>query len=280
MDSEAQRIIGFITTKQLPLNAEDLATAREFYRRQGAGDNLTILNGSISPDLRTDWLDTSLAPKTRACHHTHLEPEAWQRLMEFECMRTVCAFLDRCDNEKKIVSLLMWRAALAYCHALYQHNLHRTIRVCHTEAKRDEQTLKVTSPMPLSAEDKGVFFGQDVFDEVIIPDPMLASGVSTAFSIRLLNEFGVPNRKITVLCVVAAPEGIFHILNQYPGVKIIAATVDGRLNEDAYIVEDGLGDAGDKYFRGNSLESFERMHLLFNKKQWARLRRLLREANK
>ena len=81
--------------------------------------------------------------------------------------------------------------------------------------------------------------------EVLIIDPMLATGGSASATISRLKEEGV--KKIKLLCVVAAPEGINLIEKDHPDVQIYCATVDRTLNENAYILP-GLGDAGDRVY--------------------------------
>ena len=81
--------------------------------------------------------------------------------------------------------------------------------------------------------------------EVLIIDPMLATGGSASATISRLKEEGV--QKIKLLCVVAAPEGINLIEKDHPDVQIYCATVDRTLNETAYILP-GLGDAGDRVY--------------------------------
>ena len=81
--------------------------------------------------------------------------------------------------------------------------------------------------------------------EVILLDPMLATGGSAVDSIKLLKEKGV--KKIKFLCIIAAPEGLKRVYEEHPDVKIYCAHVDEKLNENAYIVP-GLGDAGDRIF--------------------------------
>ena len=167
----------------------------------------------------------------------------------------------------------MWRGALAYLPGLCYYG----VRPCHMEAKRDEKTLEITAPMPLCKKDEELFKSGEY--DITVPDPMFASGSSNSFAIDMLNGLGVPNEKITLLCVVAAPEGIFRISKIYPGVKIIAVALDDHLNEDAYIIP-GLGDAGEKYFYENSIENFLSAWHTFNNKQWKHLNYLLEIANK
>lgn len=81
--------------------------------------------------------------------------------------------------------------------------------------------------------------------EVIILDPMLATGGSAIDAIDLLKSKGVTKMKF--LCVIAAPEGIEKVEAKHPDVPIYCASIDNYLNENKYIVP-GLGDAGDRIF--------------------------------
>lgn len=79
----------------------------------------------------------------------------------------------------------------------------------------------------------------------IVIDPMLATGGSTVAAIDLLKENGAED--IVVVCIVTCPEGVELVENAHPDVRIYAAAVDEKLNENKYIVP-GLGDAGDRLF--------------------------------
>ena len=80
---------------------------------------------------------------------------------------------------------------------------------------------------------------------VIILDPMLATGGSFDDTITLLKEKGA--RKMTLVCVVAAPEGLRRIGEKHPDVQVYTAAIDDHLNDRKFIVP-GLGDFGDRYF--------------------------------
>ena len=111
-------------------------------------------------------------------------------------------------------------------------------KIGHIGMYRNEETFKPT-----------VYFFKVPKDidnrEVLIIDPMLATGGSALDAIELLKEKGV--KKIKFLCIIAAPEGIKVVEEKYPDVQIYAASIDEKLNEKAYIVP-GLGDAGDRIF--------------------------------
>jgi uracil phosphoribosyltransferase len=80
---------------------------------------------------------------------------------------------------------------------------------------------------------------------VIVVDPMLATGNSSAAAVDLLKQHGA--RNIRFLCLLAAPEGVRRMEEAHPDVPIVTAAVDERLNDHGYIVP-GLGDAGDRMF--------------------------------
>ena len=111
-------------------------------------------------------------------------------------------------------------------------------KVGHIGLYRDEETFQPIEyyfKMPENVSQR----------EVLIIDPMLATGGSASATISRLKEEGV--KKIKLLCVVAAPEGINLIEKDHPDVQIYCATVDRTLNESAYILP-GLGDAGDRVY--------------------------------
>jgi uracil phosphoribosyltransferase len=82
---------------------------------------------------------------------------------------------------------------------------------------------------------------------VVVLDPMLATGGSLEHCVRLLADRGCTD--ITVICVLAAPEGIARLKASGLPMRLVTAAVDERLNERAFIVP-GLGDAGDRQFGG------------------------------
>lgn len=81
----------------------------------------------------------------------------------------------------------------------------------------------------------------------ILCDPMLATGNSAVHAVDVLRKRGVPESRIVFLALVAAPEGVEVFQASHPNVKVYVASLDSRLNEQAYIVP-GLGDAGDRLF--------------------------------
>jgi uracil phosphoribosyltransferase len=103
---------------------------------------------------------------------------------------------------------------------------------------RDEETLEpveyyVKLPTDLAERD------------AIVLDPMLATGNSSVAAISKVKEAGA--RSVTLVCLVAAPEGIENVHSAHPEVRIVTASIDRGLNEKGYIVP-GLGDAGDRLY--------------------------------
>ena len=111
-------------------------------------------------------------------------------------------------------------------------------KIGHVGMYRDEKTFKPVNyffKVPKDIEKR----------EVIVLDPMLATGGSAIDAIELLKSKGV--KKIKFLCIIAAPEGLSLVTEKHPDVKIYCACIDDCLNENKYIVP-GLGDAGDRIY--------------------------------
>ena len=87
---------------------------------------------------------------------------------------------------------------------------------------------------------------QDIAErDVILLDPMLATGNSTAAAIETVKNAGA--QSIRLIAVIAAPEGIERLHSAHPDVHVVVAAVDRQLDERGYIVP-GLGDAGDRLY--------------------------------
>ena len=111
-------------------------------------------------------------------------------------------------------------------------------KVGHIGLQRDEETLKPIEyyyKVPKHLETA----------EVVMLDPMLATGGSASEALKYLKKRGAS--KLVFACLVAAPEGIDKIKSEHPDVKIYAAALDRELNSKGYILP-GLGDAGDRTF--------------------------------
>lgn len=112
-------------------------------------------------------------------------------------------------------------------------------RVGHIGLYRDPETLQAVEyyfKMPPEAAGK----------DLIVVDPMLATGHSSAAALDRLKE--MQPKSLKFVCLLAAPEGIEEIQSRHPDVAIYTAAIDEKLNEHGYILP-GLGDAGDRIYR-------------------------------
>ena len=111
-------------------------------------------------------------------------------------------------------------------------------KVGHIGLYRDPQTLEPVEyycKMPNDIAER----------DIIILDPMLATGGSASAAIQFIKNYDV--KHIKLMNIIAAPEGIERVHRDHPDVEIYVAAVDEKLNEHGYIVP-GLGDAGDRIF--------------------------------
>ena len=138
---------------------------------------------------------------------------------------------------KKLAIVPILRAGLGMVDAMI--DLIPSAKVGHIGLYRDPEThlpVEYYSKMPPNISERQVF----------LVDPMLATGGSASAAITLLKEkFGC--KHITLMDLIAAPEGVKEIQTDHPDVEIFVASIDEKLNENAYIIP-GLGDAGDRIF--------------------------------
>ena len=117
-------------------------------------------------------------------------------------------------------------------------NLLPTAKVGHIGLYRDPETLQPVEyyvKLPTDVDQR----------ELIVIDPMLATGGTANAAIQLLKNRGCT--QIKLMCLIAAPEGVKAVQEAHPDVDIYVAAVDDHLNDHGYIVP-GLGDAGDRLF--------------------------------
>ena len=157
-------------------------------------------------------------------------------LTEKEVETPICSTTAPTLKGKKFAVVPILRAGLGLVDGVLR--MVPSARVGHIGMFRDEETLE-----------PHVYFcklPRDVAErDIMVVDPMLATGGSAEAAISALKERGCSNIKLMVL--VAAPEGIARIQSVHPDVNIYCGTVDQGLNERGYIVP-GLGDAGDRIF--------------------------------
>ena len=137
---------------------------------------------------------------------------------------------------KKVVVVPILRAGIGMVDGILE--LIPAAKVGHIGMYRDEETLQPHEyfvKMPDYLENR----------EMIIVDPMLATGGSAIMAVDALKKRGA--KSIKFVCLVAAPEGVKAFREAHPDVDIYSASLDEYLNEDGYIVP-GLGDAGDRLF--------------------------------
>ena len=157
-------------------------------------------------------------------------------LTDVEIETPICKTTVKELEGKKMAVVPILRAGLGLVDGVLR--LVPSARVGHIGMYRDEETLE---PHPYFCK-----MPKDVAErDVLIVDPMLATGGSAAEAIGEMKKRGCKHIKLMVL--VAAPEGIEHIQKLYPDVDIYAGALDDHLNEHGYIVP-GLGDAGDRIF--------------------------------
>lgn len=138
--------------------------------------------------------------------------------------------------EREVVLVPVLRAGLGMLDSILQLLPHA--RVGFIGLKREENTFQAIFYHKSLPPDLSRF-------EVILIDPMLATGGSAVAAMDLLAELDV--KRVRLVNLVAAPEGIRHVREHYPNLPIFTAAIDRRLNDKGYILP-GLGDAGDRLF--------------------------------
>jgi len=137
---------------------------------------------------------------------------------------------------KKLAIVPILRAGLGMVDGILQ--LIPSAKVGHIGLYRDPDTLEPVEyycKMPKDIAER----------DILIVDPMLATGGSATAAIKFLKNYGCTHIKL--MCIIAAPEGVARVRNDHPDVDLFVASVDERLNDHGYIVP-GLGDAGDRIF--------------------------------
>jgi uracil phosphoribosyltransferase len=137
---------------------------------------------------------------------------------------------------REVVLVPVLRAGLGMLDSILQ--LIPNARVGFIGLKREETTLRAQFYHQSLPRNLQRF-------EVILIDPMLATGGSAVAAMDLLTNSGA--RRVRLVSLVAAPEGVRHLQRHYPALPVFTAAVDRKLNERGYILP-GLGDAGDRLF--------------------------------
>lgn len=157
-------------------------------------------------------------------------------LKEVEIETPVAIARTRVLAGKKLAVVPILRAGLGMVDGML--NLLPMAKVGHIGLYRDPKTLEPVEyycKLPEDVEER----------EIVVLDPMLATGGSASAAVNFLKKKGI--KSIKFMCLIAAPEGIKRLHEDHPDVPIFCAAMDEKLNDHAYIVP-GLGDAGDRLF--------------------------------
>lgn len=155
---------------------------------------------------------------------------------QVEIETPICIAKSDIISGRKLAFIPIMRAGLGMVDGMLQ--LVPAAKVGHIGAYRDQQTHKPVDyycKLPADIQER----------EVIVLDPMLATGYTAADAIDQLKRSGCTNIKF--MCIIAAPEGLEVLCSAHPDVRIYVGALDDRLDENRYIVP-GLGDAGDRIF--------------------------------
>ena len=157
-------------------------------------------------------------------------------LKEVEVETPICRAKTKVVSGRKLAFVPILRAGLGMVDGVL--SLVPSAKIGHIGLYRDPETAKPVEyycKLPADIHER----------DVIVLDPMLATGGSASDAITMVKNKGAKN--IILMCLVAAPEGVKKVQEAHPDVDIYAAALDEYLNDHAYIVP-GLGDAGDRIF--------------------------------
>ncbi|AGC69515.1 uracil phosphoribosyltransferase Upp [Thermoclostridium stercorarium subsp. stercorarium DSM 8532] len=157
-------------------------------------------------------------------------------LMDIEVETPLAVAKTKVIAGKKLAVVPILRAGLGMADGFLK--LVPMARVGHIGIYRDHETLEPIEyycKLPSDIDER----------DVVLVDPMLATGGSASGAVNFLKKRNVKNIKF--MCLIASQEGIRRLHNDHPDVAIYCAAVDEKLNEHGYIVP-GLGDAGDRLF--------------------------------
>lgn len=155
---------------------------------------------------------------------------------DVEIETPVCKTTTQMLTGRKLAIVPILRAGLGMVDGFL--NLLPAAKVGHVGLYRDPETLEPVEyycKMPSDINER----------ELLVVDPMLATGGSAIAAIQFVKDRGAVNIKF--VCIIGCPEGIAAVQEAHPDVNIYIASIDEKLNDHAYIVP-GLGDAGDRLF--------------------------------
>lgn len=157
-------------------------------------------------------------------------------LEEIEIETPICKSKQKIISGRQLGVVPILRAGLGMVNGFLK--IVPAAKVGHIGCYRDPETSKPVEyycKLPVDVEQR----------EVVVVDPMLATGGSAIMAINFIKNHGV--KSIKFMCLIASPEGIEALQKAHPDVDIFIAAKDEKLNEHNYIVP-GLGDAGDRIF--------------------------------
>ncbi len=155
---------------------------------------------------------------------------------DVEIETPICKTKSKMIEGKKLGIVPILRAGLGMLNGVLE--LVPTAKVGHVGLYRDPDTLEPVEyycKLPTDITER----------DLLVVDPMLATGGSASAAIRFVKDRNPRNIKLVIL--VAAPEGIERVQKEHPDVDIYTAAIDEKLNDHGYIVP-GLGDAGDRLY--------------------------------
>ncbi len=157
-------------------------------------------------------------------------------LEEVEIETPICKTMTKVLSGRKVGIVPILRAGLGMVDGFL--NLLPAAKVGHIGLYRDPETLEPVEyycKLPTDVNER----------DLIVVDPMLATGGSANAAIQFIKDKGAASIKL--VCLIGCPEGIAAVQKEHPDVDIYIAAIDERLNDHAYIIP-GLGDAGDRLF--------------------------------
>jgi uracil phosphoribosyltransferase len=157
-------------------------------------------------------------------------------VQEIEIETPICKTKTKVLAGRKLGIVPILRAGLGMVDGML--NLIPAAKVGHIGLYRDPETLEPVEyycKLPVDVQER----------DLIVLDPMLATGGSAKAAIQFIKDRGATSIKF--MCLIASPEGLKMISEAHPDVEIYVAAIDEKLNDHAYIVP-GLGDAGDRLF--------------------------------
>ena len=158
------------------------------------------------------------------------------KLQDVTIKTPICEMVGKELSGKKLAVVPILRAGLGMVDGML--DMIPAAKVGHIGLYRDPDTfepIEYYCKLPADCDER----------EVLVVDPMLATGGSCVAAIQLLKDKGVKN--IRFMCIIAAPEGVERMKAAHPDVDLYIGALDDHLNEHKYIVP-GLGDAGDRIF--------------------------------